>query len=86
MYLVRSPLIKDKKIADFGRFFGEKSDFGAAGKDFRVEKSDGKKSWKNHRFFSDFFEKGRFLPIFRQVLYTHGGGASGPTLSLIYRR
>ena len=38
---------KDKKIADFGRFFGEKSDFDATGKDFGVEKSDGKKSWKN---------------------------------------
>ena len=32
----------DKKIADFGQFFGEKSDFGGAGKDIGMEKS-GKK-------------------------------------------
>ena len=42
---------KDKKIADFDRFFGEKSDFGGAGKDFGMEKSGVKKSEKNRRFF-----------------------------------
>ena len=52
--------VRDKKIAEIGRFFGEKSDFGGPGKDFAVEKSDGKKSAKNRRFFlekkiSDFF-------------------------------
>ena len=42
----------DKKIADFGRFFGEKSDFGGVGKDIGVEKSEKKqKSSKNRRFF-----------------------------------
>ena len=41
----------DKKIAEIGRFLGEKSDFGGPGKDFAVEKSDGKKSAKNRRFF-----------------------------------
>ena len=50
----------DKKIGFFDRFFDEKSVFGGAGKDFRVEKSEGKKSAKNRRFFlekqiSDFF-------------------------------
>ena len=34
----------DKKIADFVRFFGEKSDFGGAEKDFGMEKSEIKKS------------------------------------------
>ena len=33
----------DKKIVDFGRFFGEKSDFGGAGKDIGMEKSEKKK-------------------------------------------
>ena len=42
---------KDKKIANFGRFFGEKSDFGGVGKDFGMEKSGVKKSEKNRRFF-----------------------------------
>ena len=37
---------REQKIADIGRFFGEKSDFGGLGKDFAVEKSA-----KNHRFF-----------------------------------
>ena len=41
----------DQKIADFGRFFGEKSDFGCAGKDFGIEKLGVKKAEKNHRFF-----------------------------------
>ena len=41
----------DKKIADFGQFFGEKSDFGGAGKDIGMEKSGKKKSAKNRRFF-----------------------------------
>ena len=40
----------------------------------------------NRRFFVDFSEKGGFLQIFRAVLYTRGGGASGPTLSSINRR
>ena len=44
----------DKKIGFFGRFFGEKSVFGGAGKDFRVEKSEVKKSEKNRRFFRYF--------------------------------
>ena len=54
----------DKKIVFFGRFFGEKSVFGGTGKDFRVEKSEVKKSEKN-RYISDkipiFFRK---IPIF----------------------
>ena len=42
----------DKKIVDFDRFFGEKSDFGGAGKDIGMEKSEKKKkSVKNRRFF-----------------------------------
>ena len=48
----------DKKIADFVRFFGEKLDFGGAGKDFGMEKSEVKKSVKNRRFSrkkTDFF-------------------------------
>ena len=48
----------DKKIDFFGRFFCEKSVFGGAGKDFRVEKSSAKKSVKNR-------EKS---PIFRQKI------------------
>ena len=44
-------LTMDKKIGFFNRFFGEKSVFGGAGKDFRVEKSEVKKSAKNRRFF-----------------------------------
>ena len=47
----QSKRTRDKKIAEIGRFFGEKSDFGGPGKDFAVEKSDGKKSAKNRRFF-----------------------------------
>ena len=41
----------EQKIADFGRFFGEKSDFDGAKKDFGMEKSGVKKSEKNRRFF-----------------------------------
>ena len=47
----RHVLTMDKKIADFGRFFGEISDFGGAGKDIEMEKSEIKKSAKNRRFF-----------------------------------
>ena len=32
----------DKKIADFGRFFGEKSDFGGVEKDIGMEKLEKK--------------------------------------------
>ena len=46
----------DKKIADFGRFFGEKSDFDGAGKDIRMEKS-GK---KNRQKIANFSDKNRF--------------------------
>ena len=35
---------KDKNIDFLGRFFGKKSVFGGAGKDFRVEKSSTKNS------------------------------------------
>ena len=49
----------DKKIADFGRFFEEKSDFGGAGKDIGMEKS-GK---KNRRKIADFSDKNKFFPI-----------------------
>ena len=38
---------RDKKIAEIGRFFGEKSDFDGLGKDFAVEKSTEKISAKN---------------------------------------
>ena len=68
---------RDKKIAEIGRFFGEKSDFGGPGKDFAVEKSTEKISEKNRRFFaeksknsdifpkkSDFFRKN---PIFSEI-------------------
>ena len=61
---VEQAIIRDKKIAEIGRFFGEISDFGGAGKDFVVEKSDGKKSGKNRDksvIFGRFFGKG---PIF----------------------
>ena len=44
----------DKKIADFGRFFGEISDFGGVGKDIEMKKSEIKKSAKNRRFFPWF--------------------------------
>ena len=59
--------IKDKKIDCFDRFFGEKSVFGGAGKDFQVEKSFAKKSVKKSgkigkiRYFP---EKIRFFPKF----------------------
>ena len=45
--LTRMVMLKDKKIDFFSRFFDEKSVFGGAGKDFRVEKSFAKKSVKN---------------------------------------
>ena len=48
---------RDKKIAEIGRYFGEKSDFGGPGKDFAVEKS-GK---KNRRKIADFSDKNRFI-------------------------
>ena len=57
IYLVTS---KDKKIDFFGRFFGEKSIFGGAGKDFRVEKLSAKKLGK----IADFSAKNRKNPIF----------------------
>ena len=47
---------KDEKIAFFDQIFDEKSVFGGAGKDFGMEKSAVKKSWKN-------WEKS---PIFRK--------------------
>ena len=68
---------RDKKIAEIGRFFGEKSDFGGLGKDFVVEKSTEKISAKNRRFFaeksknSDIFPKksdfSRKIPIFSEI-------------------
>ena len=48
----------EKKIADFVRFFGEKSDFDGAEKDFGMKKSEVNKSEKNRRFF---FDKNRFF-------------------------
>ena len=60
----------DKKIAEIGRFFGEKSDFGGPGKDFAVEKSTEKFLAKNRKIptFSRknpiFPEKFRFFPKF----------------------
>ena len=61
------PISSDKKIAEIGRFFGEKSDIGGPGKDSAVEKSDGKKSDKNRdksAIFLRFFGNG---PIFSAV-------------------
>ena len=58
---------RDKKIAEISRFFGEISDFGGAGKDFGVEKSDGKKSSKNQDksvIFLQFFGKGQIFADF----------------------
>ena len=78
-----------QKIVEIGRFFGEKSDIGGPGKEFAVEKSNGKNRTKigiNRRFFTDFSETGRFFQLCRAVLCTRGGGASGPILSPIYRR
>ena len=49
----------DKKIVDFVRFLGEKSDFGGAGKDFGMEKSEVKK-----RFFPLKTDFSRKKPIF----------------------
>ena len=63
--LVKRISSKDKKIDFFGRFFGEKSVFGGAGKDFRVEKSSAKKSVKNREKSSIFrrkIEKIRYFP------------------------
>ena len=51
--------LRDKKIAEIGRFLGEKSDFGGPGKDFAVEKSEK----KNRRKIADFSDKNRFFPI-----------------------
>ena len=48
---------KDKKIVDFGRFFGEKSDFGGAGKDIEMEKLEK----KNRRKIANFSDKNRFF-------------------------
>ena len=55
---------KDKKIVFFGRFFGEKSVFGGAGKDFWVEKSSAKKIGKKSEKIADFSAKNRKNPIF----------------------
>ena len=55
---------KDKKIGKNRRFFGEKSFFGGAGKDFRVEKSFAKKSEK----IADFSTKNRKIPIFSRKI------------------
>ena len=52
-------MTKDKKIDFFGRFFGEKSVFGAVGKEFRVEKSSAKKIVEKSPIF-------RKWPIFGQ--------------------
>ena len=52
---------KDKKIAEIGRFFGEKSDFGGLGKDFAVEKSTEKISAKNRKI-PTFFRKNPIFP------------------------
>ena len=52
-----SRTIMDKKIVYFGRFFGEKSDFGGAGKDIGMEKSEK----KNRRKIADFSDKNRFF-------------------------
>ena len=62
---------KDKKIDFFGRFFGEKSVFGGAGKDFRVEKSSAKKIGKKSGKIADFSAKNpifsRKNPIFPEI-------------------
>ena len=42
--------VMDKKITDFGRFFGEKSDFGGAGKDIGMKKSEKKIGEKSSIF------------------------------------
>ena len=58
--------IRDKKIAEIGRFFGEKLDFGGPGKDFAVEKS-GKKISKKSPIFpikTDFSWKFFFFDFF----------------------
>ena len=53
------PQAMNKKITDFDLFFGEKSDFGGAGKDIGMEKSEE----KNRRKIADFSDKNRFFPI-----------------------
>ena len=55
---------RDKKIAEIGRFFGEISDFGGAGKDFGVEKSDGKKSGENRDKSAIFRKRADFCRFF----------------------
>ena len=45
-------------------------------------KQIGEKSGK----IANFLKNAEFLPIFRQLIYTHLGGASGPTFSSIYRQ
>ena len=55
---------KEQKIADFGRFFGEKSDSDGAGKDFGMEKSGVKKSWKNREKLPIFSKMSDFCRFF----------------------
>ena len=55
-------ITKDKKNRFFRPIFGEKSVFGGAGKDFRVEKSSAKKSRK----IVDLLAKNRKYLIFSQ--------------------
>ena len=60
VYCVLEP--RTKKNDFFSRFFGEKSVFGGAGKDFRVEKSSAKKSVKNRQKSPIFRQKTDIFP------------------------
>ena len=69
--------LKEKKIGNFGRFFGDFSVFGGSGKKNPWKKSTEKISAKNRRFFpekpknSDIFPKksdfSRKNPIFPEI-------------------
>ena len=53
---------KEKKIGNFGRFFGDFSVFGGSGKKNPWKKSTEKISAKNHRFFSEKSKNSDIFP------------------------
>ena len=53
-------MTREQKIAEIGRFFGEKSDIGGPGKEIAVEKSNGRKSEKNRDKSAIFRERADF--------------------------
>ena len=62
-------MIKEKKIGNFDRFFGDFSVFGGSGKKNPWKKSTEKISTKNHRFFSEKSKNSDIFPEIWNKLY-----------------